>query len=83
LIELQQHRVEVDKRLQKYQDDMKTLFDRKAKDREFLLGDLVLRWDARKEDSTKHGKFYHIWYGPFRVATSKGKKIIFIRKYGW
>jgi len=36
LIEVQQHRVEVDGRLQKYQDDMKMLFDRKAKDREFI-----------------------------------------------
>ena len=74
LIELQQHRVEVDERLQKYQDDMKTLFDRKTKDREFLPGDLVLRLDDRKEDLAKHGKFDHILYGPFRVATSEGKK---------
>jgi hypothetical protein len=74
LIKLQQNRVEVDERLQKYQDDMKTLFDGKTKDKEFLLGYLVLIWDARKEDSAKHSKFDHIWYGPFRVATSEGKK---------
>jgi hypothetical protein len=73
LIELQQHRVKVDKILQKYQDDMKTLFHRKTKDKEFLLGDLVLIWDARKEDFVKHGKFDHIWYGPFRVVASEGK----------
>jgi hypothetical protein len=42
---------EVDERLQKYQDNMKALFNRKAKDREFLPDDLVLKWDARKEDS--------------------------------
>jgi len=52
---------------------MKALFDHKAKDREFLLGDLVLKWDARREDSAKHGKFNHIWYGPFKVTTSEGK----------
>jgi hypothetical protein len=73
LIEVQQHRVEVDERLQKYQDDMKTLFDRKSKDKEFLPSDLVLKWDARKEDLTKHGKFDHIWYGLFKVATLEGK----------
>jgi transposase InsO family protein len=39
LIEVQQHRVEVDESLQKYQDDMKALFDRTKKDRYFLLGD--------------------------------------------
>jgi hypothetical protein len=36
LIEVQQNRAEVDERLQKYQDNMKALFDKKAKDREFL-----------------------------------------------
>ena len=60
LIEVQQHRAEVDERLQKYHDNMKALFDRKSKDKDFLPGDLVLKWDTRKEDSTKHGKFDHI-----------------------
>ena len=66
--------MEVDKRLQKYKDNMKALFDHKAKDKEFLPSDLVLKWDARREDSTKHGKFDHIWYGPFKVTTFEGKK---------
>jgi hypothetical protein len=64
---------EVDERMQKYQDNMKALFDHKAKDREFLLGNLVLKWDARREDFAKHGKFDHIWYGPFKVTVSEGK----------
>jgi hypothetical protein len=59
--------------MQKYQDNMKVLFDHKAKNRDFLPDDLVLKWDARREDSTKHGKFDHIWYGPFKVSTSEGK----------
>jgi hypothetical protein len=53
---------------------MKVLFDHKAKDRNFLPRDLVLKWDARKEDSGKNGKFDHIWYGPFKVASPEGKK---------
>ena len=48
IIEFQQNRAEVDVRLQKYQDNMKSLFDKKEKDREFLHGDLVLKWDVRK-----------------------------------
>jgi hypothetical protein len=72
LIEVQQNRVEVDEKLQKYQDNMKTLFDKKAKDREFLPDELILKWDARKEDIEKHGKFDHIWCGPFRVIASEG-----------
>jgi hypothetical protein len=62
IIEVQQNRAEVDDKLQKYQDNMKALFDKKAKDREFLPGDLVLKWDARKEDAGKHGKFDHLWF---------------------
>jgi hypothetical protein len=73
LIEVQQNRAEVDEKLQKYQDNMKALFDKKAKDREFLPGDLVLKWDARKEDAGKHGKFDHIWCGPFKIVASEGK----------
>jgi hypothetical protein len=51
IIEVQQNRMEVDDKLQKYQDNMKALFNKKSKDMEFLLGNLVLRWDARKEDA--------------------------------
>ena len=72
LIEVQQHRDVIDEKLQRYQDNMKLLFDRKAKNRDFLPGDLVLRWDARKEDSGKNGKFDHIWYGPFKISSSEG-----------
>jgi hypothetical protein len=52
---------------------MKALFDRKAKDKEFLPRDLVLKWDARKEDSAKHGIFDHIWYKPFKVTAPEKK----------
>jgi hypothetical protein len=52
---------------------MKALFDRRAKDKDFLPGDLVLRWDARREETTKHGKFDHLWYGPFRVLALEGR----------
>jgi hypothetical protein len=48
IIAVQKNRVEVDDKLQKYQDDMKVLFDKKSKDMDFLPGDLVLKWEARK-----------------------------------
>jgi hypothetical protein len=60
IIKVQQNRVEVDGKLQKYQDNMKSLLDKKSKYREFLLSDLVLKWEARKEDAGKHGKFDHL-----------------------
>ena len=52
---------------------MKALFDQKAKDRDFLLGDLVLKWEARKEDTGKHGKFDPIWSNPYKILVSEGK----------
>jgi hypothetical protein len=73
IIKVQQNRVEVDDKLQKYQDNMKSLFEKKAKDREFLPSDLVLKWEARKQDAGKHGKFDHLWIGPFKIAVAKGK----------
>ena len=29
---------------------------------------MVLRWDARKEEKGKHGKFDNLWFGPFLVS---------------
>jgi hypothetical protein len=73
IIDIQQNRAEVDGKLWKYQDNMQALFDKKDKDREFLLGDIVLKWDARNEDAGKHDKFDHPWFGPFRIAATEGK----------
>lgn len=49
IIELKQDREEVLHKILQYQDKMKILFDRKDKERDFRQGDLVLRWDARRE----------------------------------
>ena len=78
LIEVQQNRAEVDEKLQKYQDNMKALFDQKAKNREFLHGDLVLKWEARKEDVGKHGKFDQIWCGPYKIIAFEGKNVFLL-----
>jgi hypothetical protein len=51
---------EVDDRLQKYQDNMKSLFNKKEKDKEFIPGDLVLKWNAKKEDAGKDDNFDHL-----------------------
>jgi len=51
---------------------MKFLFDKKSKDRELLPSNIVLKWDARKEDAEKHDKVYHLWFGPFGIASTEG-----------
>ena len=32
------------------------------------MGDLVLKWDAPKQEKGKHGKFEALWIGPFKVS---------------
>ena len=68
LIELHQNREIVEEEAQLYRLKVKEIFDRKIKDNSFSIGDMVLRWDARKEKKGKHGKFDNIWFGPFLVS---------------
>ena len=51
---------------------MKILFHRKARERDFRQGYLVLRWDSIIEERGKHGKFDNLWLGPFNIAKVKG-----------
>ena len=44
------------------------MFDRNIKENTFTEGEMVLRWDARKEQKGKHGKFENLWFGPFLVS---------------
>lgn len=83
LVELQENREQVDAKLSNYQQKMKSLFDKKAKDRPLQQGDLVLRWDVRWEDKGKHGKFDPLWFGPFKIAEERGDNTYLLEKlYG-
>ena len=63
-IHLQQTREEVyNKALQKH-DNIKNIFDRRTKANNFNIGEKVLKWDSRREDKGKHGKFDNLWIGP-------------------
>lgn len=46
---------------------MKETFDRKVKEDIFKTGDLVLKWDAVRQEKGKHGKFDALWIGPFII----------------
>lgn len=72
VMELSERRNQVHDRLLTYQQKMKAVFDRKAKEVLFQEGDLVLRWDTRREDKGKHGKFDPLWYGPFKISEVRG-----------
>ena len=53
-----------------YQEKMKSIFDRKENVL-FQAEDLVLRWDTRREEKGKHGKFEPLWYGPYRIFDAR------------
>jgi hypothetical protein len=51
-----------------HQQKIKQPFDKKSREKYFHLGDLVLKWDAPKQDKGKHGKFEALWIGPFNIS---------------
>jgi hypothetical protein len=67
LIEVQQTREKMIDRAHDRQQKIKQAFDRKVRKESFQLGDLVLKWDAPRQDKGKHGKFDALWSGPFKI----------------
>ena len=57
----------------KLHDKIKHIYHRKTKQHDFKINDVVLCWDARNEDKSKHEKFDNLWKGPFKIATSYGQ----------
>lgn len=72
LIEVQQMREEVYNKSQLFQDKMKKVFDKRAKVDDFQVGDLILKWNVRFQDKRKHGKFDHLWKGPYKTVAYHG-----------
>jgi len=72
IIELNENRNEVQYKLKKYQNKMKSMFDKRDRERDFKEGDLVLRWDSKREEKGKHGKFDNLWFGPLAISEVKG-----------
>jgi hypothetical protein len=56
-----------------HQQIVKKWFDKhKARDKNFELGDLVLKWDKINKPKGKHSKFQNLWLGPFQIAEKIG-----------
>ena len=52
---------------------MKIWFDHHlAGDKDFQIGELVLKWDKLSETKGKHTKFQHLWPSPFQVVEKIG-----------
>ena len=62
MIHLMQSREEVYNIAQVIQENIKKIYDKRTKEDNFELGDLVLRWDSRNEYKGKHGRFDIVGY---------------------
>jgi hypothetical protein len=68
IIEVQKRREAFNEKNEAYQRKFKETFDRKTKKYTSQEGELVMRWDDRREDKPKNGKFNNLWFGPFKLA---------------
>ena len=80
MIHLQQTREEVFQNTSKLQEKIKKIYDRKTKEDNFNLGDVVLRWDARNEDKGKHGKFENLWKGAYKIFAFRGRNAFLLEE---
>jgi len=67
-IHLSEERERVNQKALDFKEKMKVAFDKKVKKEVFHVNELVLRWDIRREEKAKHGKFNSIWFGLFKIA---------------
>ena len=67
-------------RSQVVQERIKNIFDKRTKAEDFYLGEKVLRWDSRREDKGKHGKFDFLWKGPYVIYDFRGNNAFFLRE---
>ena len=72
MMEVQQVRDQVADKALIFQDRVKKVFDSKENPNDFQQGDLVLKWDTRHEYKGKHGKFDHLWKGPYLITKNHG-----------
>ena len=72
IIQLQQEREIIENTAEMHRKKVKENFDKKVKKDVFTVGDLVLTWDAQKDEKCKHGKFDNLWIGSFIVVKILG-----------
>ena len=73
LIKLEEEREKSKQHFTKHQQIVKSWFDQSfSSNREFQVGDLVLKWDKVHEEKGDHTKFQKLWLGPFVIAEKIG-----------
>jgi hypothetical protein len=66
-VEVQKTREHILDKAHEHQQKIKQAFDKKVRKEDFQLRDLVIKWDAPKQDRRNHGKFEAPWIGPFKI----------------
>ena len=56
------------------------MFDKRTKENDFNIGDKVLKWDSRREDKGKHGKFDNLWKVPCIIHSARGNNAFFLQE---
>ena len=77
IIELNELRDKAYGKVQIHQEKVKNTFDRKVKEEQFQSDDLVFKWDTPRED--KHGKFDHMWVGPYIIEAYRGENAFILQ----
>jgi hypothetical protein len=73
LLMLEEEREKDNSKFLAHQQIVKIWFDKhKAKEKNFEVGDLVLKWDKANEPKGKHSKFQNLWLRPFQVDEKIG-----------
>jgi transposase InsO family protein len=73
LMKLEEVRTQAKHKLDQHQQLIKSWFDSSSYfDRNFEVGDLVLKWDKPQEGKGEHTKFQNLWLGPFFIAKKLG-----------
>lgn len=78
-IEVHQTREALVGKAQIYKDKVKVVFDKRSKQNLFQVDDMVLRWDVRRQDKGKHGKFDNLWFDPFRMTEDLGNNAFVLK----
>jgi hypothetical protein len=81
LVELQQDRDQLLERIELHQERIKETFDKKVKSNVFKTRDLVLKWDAARQEKGKHGKFEALWKGPFVITVVQQNNTFVLQKF--
>lgn len=82
-IHLHHKRGVVHNRTQLIQDSIKKTFDQRTKADEIQIGNHVLKWDSRREEKGKHGKFKNLWMGPYIIDSYRGNNSFFSEEQRW